>query len=111
MKPPSLAREFARRVATQFPVEFAGDVDQVAMQLARHYLGAMQLPGAASRPHEARHQSRGGQPRGSRRSQHAAVDTLAAHRPAEGVLDEREGVELAESAEFFSTRVMGQTRP
>ena len=41
-----VVREFATRIARKFPVEFSGDMDQVALQLARHYLGTMQLPGA-----------------------------------------------------------------
>ena len=103
-----LAREFLQRVARQFSVESSGDVDQVAMQLARHYLGTMQMPGAvldllklAINRAIANHEE--------------CIDRgtlLAALSQLTGlprvVLDDSEKVELADMRAFFSARVIGQ---
>ena len=103
-----LAREFSDRIAAQFPVEFAPDVGLAALQLARHYLGAMQLPGAAldliklatSRA-VANHEQRV-----DRGTLLAALSQLTGLPKV--VLDDSERVELADMRAFFSARVIGQ---
>ena len=104
----TLASEFTRRIATQLPVTFAADVDLVAMQLARHYLGTMQLPGAvldllklATNRAVSNHEERV-----DRGTLLAALSQLTGLPKV--VLDDSEKVELADMRAYFSARVIGQ---
>ena len=103
-----MVREFAGRVARKFPVEFSEDMDQVALQLARHYLGTMQLPGAvldllklATNRAIANHEARV-----DRGTLLAALSQLTGLPKV--VLDDSERVNLSEMRGFFSARVIGQ---
>jgi len=104
----ALAREFTQRVARQMPLQFAGDVDQVAMGLARHYLGSMQLPGAVLDllKLSINRAVAGHEDRVDRGTLLAALSQLTGLPRV--VLDDSEKVELADMRAFFSARVIGQ---
>ena len=104
----ALAREFTHRVARQFPVNFAADVDQVALQLARHYLASMQLPGAVLdllklATNRAVANEEGHVDRSTLLSALSQLTGLP-----KVVLDDSEQMELADMRAFFSARVIGQ---
>jgi ATP-dependent Clp protease ATP-binding subunit ClpC len=104
----ALATEFLTRTAKLFELTADGDVVPGALYLARHYLGALQMPGAvidllklaSNRAVAADH---------NRLTRHTLLATLSqlTGLPT-SILDDSERVSVEEIRHYFATRVIGQ---